>query len=411
MGAPVEVWPVTRARTPEDIFRHCMPLFGAAFLRRIFLILDKAIGLGLPIILPMAGPITVSNQHRSWVNPLLETGWIAYITVTDAICYHDGHDSLARFKKRPIREVAMRGRDKEYGKRGVIRVTDGGFPEQILFDQDAMITAFLRQPELQRKMTGTEFRNLLGKYYARQEEANGVEPGLLSTCWRNGIPVFVGAPGDGSVFLNQVKLWVAHRLGKIEHKFELDIEGEVFESCAYHYWGLTASDARALAIFILGGGVPKNFSLQPEPTLSQIFLLPNIRGYEVDVQIVGGAEENGALSTCPATEAHTWGKVSAEALDSRVESYSSDYTTHVPWIVWALLDKRRRFQELREQIGPRKLFQRHPEARGYLREKGQLRLFDRRDELNQKLMERLGRPKQMRRLMRTFSFPLASPAR
>jgi len=38
------------------------------------------------------------------------------------------------------------------------------------------------------------------------------------------------------------------------------------------------SEAKSLAVLILGGGVPKNYSLQPEPALSQIFFLKNIRG-------------------------------------------------------------------------------------------------------------------------------------
>ena len=42
-------------------------------------------------------------------------------------------------------------------------------------------------------MTGTELRYLLGKYYAAQEEQNGVQAGLLATCFRRAVPIF-GAP-------------------------------------------------------------------------------------------------------------------------------------------------------------------------------------------------------------------------
>jgi deoxyhypusine synthase len=189
-------------------------------------------------------------------------------------------------------------------------------------------------------MTGAEFRNLLGKYYAAQEEAHGVEPGLLSTCYRNGIPVFVGSPGDGSAYLNSVKLWALRKLGLIDnYEFEIDVHAEVFESCAYHYWGITESEAKKLAILILGGGVPKNFSLQPEPALSQIFLLDGIDGYACDVQIVGAPVTQGDLTGCKPGEAVTWGKVDPDVLDIATESIQTDYTMVMPMIAWALIAK------------------------------------------------------------------------
>ncbi len=129
-----------------------------------------------------------------------------------------------------------------------------------------------------KKMTGTELRYKLGAHYAAQEKATAVQPGLLSTCTRLGIPVFVGAPSDGSVFLNSMKLWAMKEAGLIpEYSFDLDLHAEVFEACAYHYWGLFESDARAIATLILGGGVPKNFNLQPEPALGQVLGLPATR--------------------------------------------------------------------------------------------------------------------------------------
>src|SRR2546421_298889 len=90
----VNVRRVDECRTLDELFRHCLPAFGGAFLRRIYTILDQAIGIGCPITLAVAGPVTVSGQHQVWLIPLLETGWIAYLSTTDAVCYHDGHRSL-----------------------------------------------------------------------------------------------------------------------------------------------------------------------------------------------------------------------------------------------------------------------------------------------------------------------------
>ena len=337
---PVRVRRVDEVHSVHEIFEHCLPAFGGAILRRVYTILDRAIGMGCPVTLSIAGPVTVSGQHQSWQIPLLETGWVAYISTTDAVCYHDGHRSLNAHLLDTVYEVPISGDDAALRDEKVIRVTDMGFDEEVLLDQDKFLAAMLRRPEFQKKMTGTELRHRLGLYYGAQEKSNGVEPGLLSTCSRLGIPVFVGAPSDGSVFLNSVKLWAMKQAGLIpEYSFELDLHAEVFEACAYHYWGLFSSGPKSIATLILGGGVPKNFNLQPEPALGQVLGLPDVRGYEFDVQITTAPVTDGSLSSCPPAEAVTWGKVDKDTYMNSTESLPCDYSMVMPFLVKALLEK------------------------------------------------------------------------
>ena len=337
---PVRVRRVDECSSVHEIFEHCLPAFGGAILRRVFTILDRAVEKGCPLTLSISGPITVSGQHQAWLIPLLETGWVAYISTTDAVCYHDGHRSLHAHLKDPIYEVPIFGDDGKLRDESVIRVTDMGFDESVLLDQDKFLAAMLLRPEFQKKMTGTELRYKLGQYYGQQERNNGVEPGLLATCHRLGIPIFVGAPSDGSVFLNSMKLWAMKQAGLIpEYAFDLDLHGEVFEACAYHYWGLFKSDAKAMATLILGGGVPKNYNLQPEPALGQVLGIPDIRGYEFDVQITTAPVTDGSLSSCPPAEAVTWGKVDKDTYMQSTESFPGDYSTVMPFLVKALMEK------------------------------------------------------------------------
>jgi deoxyhypusine synthase len=288
----------------------------------------------------ISGPVTVSGQHQAWLIPLLETGWVAYLSTTDAVCYHDGHRSLNGHTEDPVYEVPIFGDDGKLRDDKVIRVTDMGFDESVLLDQDKFLAAVLTRPEFQKKMTGTELRYRLGAYYGQQEHRNRVEPGLLSTCNRLDIPVFVGAPADGSVFLNSMKLWAMKQAGLIdEYRFDLDLHAEVFEACAYHHWGLFESEAKAMATLILGGGVPKNYNLQPEPALGQVLGLPDVRGYEFDVQITTAPVTDGSLSSCPPAEAVTWGKVDKETYQQSTESMPGDYSTVMPFIVKALMEK------------------------------------------------------------------------
>lgn len=407
---PVRVRRVDECETLDELFRSCLPAFGGGFLRRIYTILDEAIGAGCPLTVAIAGPVTVSGQHHAWLIPLLETGWVAYLSTTDAVCYHDGHRALDEHRDEPIYEVPIFGDDGALREAGTIRVTDMGFDEKVLLDQDRFLTACLLRPEFQKKMTGTELRYLLGSNYAAQEQKNGILPGLLSTCHRMAIPVLVGAPGDGSVFLNAMKLWAMRQAGLLtEHRFELDVQAEVFESCAYHRWGLFDHPAHALATLILGGGVPKNYNLQPEPALSQVLGLPEVRGYMFDVQIVSAPVTDGSLSSCPPAEAVTWGKVDKDVYQKTTESMQADYSMVMPFLVKALLDNRARYARWAERMGEAALYEKHPKARGYLRDPAGYRLFAQREALSEKLLTAVRENAAW--LTETLHYPLANAAK
>jgi deoxyhypusine synthase len=383
---PVHVRRVDECETLDELFLHCLPAFGGAFLRRVYTILDEAIGAGCPLTLALAGPVTVSGQHQTWLIPLLETGWVAYLSTTDAVCYHDGHRGLDH-RADPVYEVPIFGDDGALREAGTIRVTDMGFDEQVLLEQDRFLSACLLRPEFQKKMTGTELRYLLGACYAAQEQKNGVRPGLLNTCFRLAIPVLVGACADGSVFLNAMKLWAMRQAGLLPaHGFDLDMQAEVFESCAYHHFCLFENPVHALATVILGGGVPKNYNLQPEPALSQVLGLADVRGYTFDVQIVSAPVTDGSLSSCPPAEAVTWGKVDKDVYQKTTESLQADYSMVMPFLVKALLDNRARYARWAERMGEEALYAKHPKARGYLRPRDGYRLYERREELTSRLL-------------------------
>jgi deoxyhypusine synthase len=390
----------------HELFESCLPAFGGAYLRRFYKILDEAVGSGVPLTLAVAGPVTVSGQHQAWLNPLLETGWVAYLSTTDAVCYHDGHRSLDGHGD-AVHEVPIFGDDGALRDEKTIRVTDMAFDEDVLLAQDRLISAALQLPEFQRKMTGTELRNRLGAIYGAQEKQNGVAEGLLALCERLSIPVFVGAPGDGSVFLNSMKLWAMQKAGLLpSYGFDLDLHAEVFEACAYHYWGLFDTEQQALGTVVLGGGVPKNYNLQPEPALGQVLALPDIRGYLFDIQIVSAPVTDGSLSGCPPAEAVTWGKVDKDHYTLTTDSMQADYSMLMPFVVKALLENRQRYATWAERMGEQALFEKHPKARGYLRPKQGYRLYEQRERLVERLTTEVRRNKAS--LLETLQYPLAN---
>jgi deoxyhypusine synthase len=91
--------------------------------------------------------------------------------------------------------------------------------------------------------------------------------------------------------------------------------------------------------------------LQPEPALSQVLGQIEITGYDFDVQIVSPPVSDGSLSSCEPCEAVTWGKVKKETYPIATASMQADYTTVMPFLVKALLDNRRRYSNMVQEIG------------------------------------------------------------
>jgi deoxyhypusine synthase len=190
-----------------------------------------------------------------------------------------------------------------------------------------------------------------------------------------------------------------------EYGFDLDLHAEVFEACAYHRWGLFDDPVHALATVILGGGVPKNYNLQPEPALGQILGLADVRGYNYDVQIVTAPVTDGSLSSCPPAEAVTWGKVDRDTYQQSTESLQADYSIVMPFLVKALLENRERYAAAAVRVGEAELFRQEPKARGYLRPREGYRLFTQRENLCERLLEDVRNNKEW--LLETLRYPLA----
>jgi deoxyhypusine synthase len=123
--------------------------------------------------------------------------------------------------------------------------------------------------------------------------------------------------------------------------------------------------------------------LQPEPTLSQIFFIENIRGYDFDAQIVSSPVTDGSLSSCAPAEAVSWGKVNPETYTTQTVSMQGDYSSYMPFIVRALVGK--------------DLLHNPPEP---------LRLYAQRDALKKRLLAAISNDEGvMEKIMETLSLP------
>jgi deoxyhypusine synthase len=325
----VDPRPITGKESPGELLEHAFSAYVGRQERTAFELMRRSVEENCSIFLTLSGAMTPAGLHQSCLIPLIERGVISALTTTGANLYHDAHRIIGH----GIREVDPNAGDLALRLARIIRIYDLGFWEEALLDTDRLFSAIIRGPDFQRKMTTPEFHHLLGReVHAIEQELGVQQPSLLSTCYRYGIPIFVGAVQDGSIFLNVVKL---KRLLGAAFKFEIDINDDVYAMaaiqhfCRHHF-------SKRLAVWILGGGVPKNYTLQGEPLLDQILGVPTT-GFDIDVQFCVDPVDNGALSSCPAGEGHTWGKVSVEAVETGSMYVHCDVTAVFPWLTHALL--------------------------------------------------------------------------
>ncbi|MCK6505841.1 deoxyhypusine synthase family protein [Myxococcota bacterium] len=320
---------ITGQESVAELISHAFPAFVGRQVRTAFELMGRCAAEDHAVFCTMSGAMTPAGLHRSVLVPLVQRGLVDVLTTTGANLYHDAHRVIGH----RIREIAPDAGDTMLREARIIRIYDLGFEEDVLLDTDLLFARLMRGPEFQRPMTTWELHALLGRRLAAIEDELGVDqPCLLSACWRAGVPIFVGAPQDGSIFLNVVKL---KALYGDAFQLSLDVTQDVHDMAALQW---LAQNEGQTAVWILGGGVPKNYTLQGEPTLGQILGL-EARGFDVDLQFCVDPVDNGALSSCPAGEGHTWGKVSAECVQTSSVYVHTDVTAVLPFLVHGLFQQ------------------------------------------------------------------------
>jgi deoxyhypusine synthase len=113
------------------------------------------------------------------------------------------------------------------------------------------------------------------------------------------------------------------------HGVGFDPELDVNETAAIVYEAKRSGGKSG--VLILGGGSPKNFALQTEPQIQEIYGLGE-RGHDYFVQITDARADTGGLSGATSQEAVTWGKVDPDQLPDTVVCYT-DTTIALPILV------------------------------------------------------------------------------
>ena len=253
--------------------------------------------------LTVAGALTPAGLGGCVIE-LMERGLVDFVISTGANLYHDLHYALnfTLHRGSPFLD------DVELHADGVIRIYDVLFPAQVLLETDAYVRDFLSRASLDGPVSSAAL------HYALGEDLRARHPGceahsVLAAAAQAGVPIYTSSPGDSSIGMNLA----SHALlggGDCT----VDPNRDVNEVAAIILAGTRNG------CLILGGGSPKNFYLQGQPTLWEIYGIPK-GGNEYFVQITTDQVVWGGLSGATPSEAVSWGKVNPGMLPDAVVAY------------------------------------------------------------------------------------------
>ncbi|MGH9257903.1 MAG: deoxyhypusine synthase family protein [Vicinamibacterales bacterium] len=254
--------------------------------------------------LTMAGALTPAGLGGCVVE-LMERGLVDFVISTGANLYHDLHYALNFTLHRGSPFV----NDVELYEEGVIRIYDVLFPATVLLETDAYIRDFLVRWGVNRPVSTAELHYALGRDLL-ERHPGCQEHSVVAAAAACGVPLYTSSPGDSSIGMN-----VAFHELLNESTLMIDPSKDVNEVCAFILAG------KKNGCVILGGGSPKNFYLQGQPTLWEVYGIPK-GGNDYFIQITTDQMVWGGLSGATPAEAVSWGKVNPGVLPDTVVAYS-----------------------------------------------------------------------------------------
>lgn len=293
------------------------------FVRRM---LDDDVTIGMSL----TGALTPGGVGIAAIIPLIEHGFVDWLTSTGANLYHDTHFGIGldMHLGTPFAD------DVRLREQGIVRIYDIFFDYDVLLKTDAFFRQVIAAPEFQRPMSTAEFHYRVGSYVRERERFLGrSRRSVLSAAHEYGVPIYTSSPGDSSIGMNVAAMALN------DNKLAFDVSADVNETAAIVLAAKKAGGKSA--VLIVGGGSPKNFMLQTEPQIQEVLGIKE-KGHDFFLQITDARPDTGGLSGATPSEAVSWGKVDPDKLPDTVVVYL-DSTVAMPLLTsYALAGHARR---------------------------------------------------------------------
>ncbi len=350
--------PATKNSTLASLIDNMDAYNGGRLRAACQLLRDKYSQEDVTIGLSIAGALTPAGLGPSTIIPLMNHGFVDWLTATGANMYHDLHFAF----NMPLYRGSHNVDDADLRDKGVTRIYDILFDYQdVLMETDKILRKIMLRPEFQKEMGTREYYYHLGKIINEYEKKNNLgEVSIVAAAYRNGIPIFTSSPGDSTIGMNVAGLELLAESSGLLDRFKLKINPsiDVNDSTAI-ILNAKQYEKGKTGVILIGGGSPKNFMLQTEPQIQEVLMIPEA-GQDYDINITDARPDTGGLSGAPPSEAASWGKIDPTKLDETVTAYI-DSTVAFPLMAAYVL----------QTTKPKKL----------------KRLYDRGDELRQKLIK------------------------
>ena len=317
-GGKIDPRRIDGRETVVDLVEGTFLAYNAARLREACqLFTHKMLDADVTVGLTLTGALTPAGLGMAAIIPLIESGFVDWIVSTGANLYHDTHFGLGLAMHRGNAQES----DVVLREEGVVRIYDIFFDYDVLLSTDAFFRKIIQGAEFQRSMSSAEFHYLCGKYVREREKALGIgQKSLLSAAYAAGVPIYTSSPGDSSIGMNIAALALDG------NKCVIDPNLDVNETASI------VLDAKRgggkSAVFICGGGSPKNFILQTEPQIQEVLGIDE-KGHDYFLQITDARPDTGGLSGATPAEAVSWGKIDPDRLPDAVVCYL-DSTVALP---------------------------------------------------------------------------------
>ncbi|MBN1346928.1 MAG: deoxyhypusine synthase [Phycisphaerae bacterium] len=313
--------PITGKEKLPDLIDRAFLAYNAARLQEAcHLFTQRMLQPDVTVGMSLAGALTPAGLGAAAVIPLIKAGFVDWIVSTGANLYHDMHHAL----NLPLFRGSPYVRDPELRKMGVVRIYDILLDyNDVLMQTDHILRQILLQPEFQHEMGTAELHHMLGKYCAEFEKQIGLKDvSVLAAAYRAGVPCFCPSPGDSTIGMNVAGLELRGS------KLRVNPSRDVNETTAIV---LDAKRGRRRSgVVLVGGGSPKNFTLQTEPQIQEVLRIKE-EGHDFFLQFTDARPDTGGLSGATPHEAVSWGKVDPTKLPDAIVCYL-DSTVALPML-------------------------------------------------------------------------------
>jgi deoxyhypusine synthase len=268
----------------------------------------------------LAGAMVPAGMRRV-VSDLIRDGYIDALVTTGANLTHDAIEAIGgkhHHGRTHDPERSLREHDETLREEGVDRIYNVYLPQEhfTAFEHHLREAVF---PALEGSgpVSIAEVCVALGEANARVNERDDVaeDPGVAAAAADADVPIYCPAIQDSVLGL---QAWMYAQTAD----FTLDALADMTPLTDLAF---AADDAGCL---LVGGGVPKNFTLQT--------MLVTPRAYNYAVQLTMDPEATGGLSGATLEEARSWGKLEP---DARNASVYGDATVTLPLLVAAARER------------------------------------------------------------------------